>query len=632
MTQIVPSIFDAFNARALDPSDVAKTFVPPDQYSRLIKPRHSILIGPRGSGKTTLLKMLQQPALECWKHPLAESCREAIDFTGVFIATDINWSEQIRSLGHGKLDDETHRLFAVATFTTHVLRAVVTAMIYRRNASLAPFPHRRVDLPIEREEQIADTVCRSWHIADTIPSLLAIKQALTQRVLYIREIVSREVTRGVEGRAERLAQEHFLHLHFLQAAAVAIELFDDIIGQGGKRWALMFDELELAPEWIQSVLSASLRSTDDRFLFKLALNAYSPNNYVMKGDLSPLPRQDFDPISLWYAEKRDAYGFCDKLWEEMLRSKRIEFTPAKKALGTSYFETPREDYADHGTAYHPGSKIAKRFQKLAKQDATFAEYLRGRNLDVRFLHQLSGDERAAELRKIAPVVAVREYYRRRDLDAAQMPAKAGKRSRKSALLYAGADSLFAISEGNPRWFIGIVDRLLDRWDYRINRIDPVLQAREVTSAGEQFAAMLRTIPVPRTSGLRTPQGVLSLVKLIAKYFHNQVVDVPFRAEPPGSFIVDADSAIVSEEMLDSIGKAVNAGAFVYVHEDEGQLLLTSVRGKRFRISYLVAPVYEFPIRLGKEVLLSRVLRSRPSNDLPEQEMLPLQPEGPTHDV
>ena len=59
-----PSIFESFNARALEPADVARTFIPPDHYSDVLKRAHTLVVGPRGSGKTTILKMLQAPALE----------------------------------------------------------------------------------------------------------------------------------------------------------------------------------------------------------------------------------------------------------------------------------------------------------------------------------------------------------------------------------------------------------------------------------------------------------------------------------------------------------------------------------------------------------------------------------------
>jgi len=48
---------------------VAESFVPPRVFETLIRPEHSVLIGPRGSGKTTLLKMLQPQALDHWDHP-----------------------------------------------------------------------------------------------------------------------------------------------------------------------------------------------------------------------------------------------------------------------------------------------------------------------------------------------------------------------------------------------------------------------------------------------------------------------------------------------------------------------------------------------------------------------------------
>src|SRR4051812_44087591 len=89
-----PSIFESFNARPLDPAQVANTFVPSTPFEDLLKRRHTLIVGPRGSGKTTLLKMLQLDALRAWKHIEADRYRGLIDFTGVFIPTDISWSVQ----------------------------------------------------------------------------------------------------------------------------------------------------------------------------------------------------------------------------------------------------------------------------------------------------------------------------------------------------------------------------------------------------------------------------------------------------------------------------------------------------------------------------------------------------------
>src|ERR1700720_26306 len=92
---------DSINARALSPVQVAQTFVPSSHFTALCRRRHTIILGPRGSGKTTLLKMLQPQALANWKHEDAAKMKNQIDFTGIFVATDIGWSAQLSSLGQG---------------------------------------------------------------------------------------------------------------------------------------------------------------------------------------------------------------------------------------------------------------------------------------------------------------------------------------------------------------------------------------------------------------------------------------------------------------------------------------------------------------------------------------------------
>jgi hypothetical protein len=178
MNQPAPTIFESFNARALNPSQVARTFVPSKQYQMLAKRRHTMVIGPRGSGKTTLLKMLQQPALEAWPHRLADDYRQTIDFTGVFIPTDLSWGQQIEALGEGKLDSDTHRLLSKAVFTTHVLRALTVAMLNRITNSIRQgiVPFRRVKAE-KRRRPSSQNKSRGLHLGSLFQSLLGIKYA-----------------------------------------------------------------------------------------------------------------------------------------------------------------------------------------------------------------------------------------------------------------------------------------------------------------------------------------------------------------------------------------------------------------------------------------------------------------------
>lgn len=597
-----PTIFESFNARALKPSEVATSFVPSPQYDRLIKRCHTIVIGPRGSGKTTLLKMLQPAALEAWKHSAANRYREQIDYTGVFIATDISWGGQIQALGDGKLDQESHKKLSIAAFTTHVLRSIVIAMLNRitPRTDTEAIPFRNVKLTDRQESDLVVVLTEAWRVKQAVPSLLSLKQSLSLRLSRIREIASREVMLGPEERTQRLSEIDFLHLHFVEAASVGTDFFNDIVNDADGKWALLFDELELAPEWVQAELVRSLRSTDSKFLYKLAMSPLSHTGHLMETVLSPAPDQDFEQIQLWHVEKYQSFNFCKDLWEAMLKARGIETRTPKSVLGTSNFEPLVGEGKER--AYAQDSRSSKRFMSLATTDVSFRSFLESKSIDPGRLNLLPSNQMDSVVRKIAPLVTIREYYRAHDRHGQR---KLATRTRKSAALYAGADSLFAVSEGNPRWFIAIVGRLLDRYHDSKKMIPEGVQADEMTKAAQRFSAMLRTIPAPPTVRQGGKVGVHSLIRTIAKYFHRVAVVDDFVAEPPNTFTVDSH---VSKDIEAMLGQALNAGALVYVPDNNGQLLLTSLKGKRFRISYLLAPLYGLPLRLGVEVSLTRILK------------------------
>lgn len=273
-------------------------------------------------------------------------------------------------------------------------------------------------------------------------------------------------------------------------------------------------------------------------------------------------------------------------------------------LGPSEFETSRDEWVHSGTAYKPGSRLERRFLKLAKKDRSFRAYLAQRHIDPTKLNLLRGDERAAEIRKITSLVAIRNTFRGADEENSEK-SKPQKRSRKNPDLYRGATSLFAMVEGNPRWFIGIIGGLLQTYSREEGLISPALQSDEVTKATNRFRALLKTIPCPATRRNERPRGVLSVLDPVGKFLFRAVVTEDFNPDPPGTFTVDAQT---DSSLLLSLGRALNAGAIVYVPDEDSQLVLGSLRGKRFRLCYLLAPHYGIPIRLGRAVSLSAIIK------------------------
>jgi hypothetical protein len=371
---------------------------------------------------------------------------------------------------------------------------------------------------------------------------------------------------------------------------------------------LLFDELELAPQSVKRELFQSIRSRDDRLIFKLALSPYDGDIHLGASPEDPQAGQDYDEIALWFAEKRNSIQFCESLWESLLADRRLPYVPPAKRLGHGLFETEISDWSGSrtGTAYAPGLKRSRQFAELARLDASFADYLTKRRIDPLELHLMASEVRAAEVRKVAPIVEARLFFiRERTSETTDKSNETERRSRKRATLYAGWESLCAVTEGNPRLFIGTVRSILARAHKTSGRIPRAIQADAIERAANRFRAMLRTVPVSDTVAQTKNRGLLTLINAVGGYFRKHQIDGPFSPEPPGSFTVDST---YQEEMLRAIGQALNTGALIYVEQSDDENVLSSLRGKRFRLSYLLATHYGLMPRLSRSVALSRVLK------------------------
>lgn len=611
------SAFESFNARNLSPRQVAQTFIPPAHFDDLILRRHSLVIGPRGSGKTTLLKMLQLPALAAWKHPAADRYRSRVDFTGVFVPTDVSWGAQIEALGHRDLPRQLATALGSAAFTTHVLIALVDAMRDCSSVEVGETPSlagQFVQLSRAKEASLVACVATSWRLKPAINNLQGLKLSLRTRLIEIAEIARRETGEG-DRALERLRLHEYLHLGFLESTSAAIDVFNDIISQPERRWGLLFDELEIAPKDIRQILLKSLRSSDQRLIFKLSISPYHEDVHLLQEPTSAMPGHDYQAIELWYPRKEEGYEFSEDLLHSMIREYDCQDATPEEIFGPSEFDPSERERQSSQSSYAPGGKAYERFKRLAQRDTTFMDYLTSNRINLDAMDKLSETRRAGIIRKVASIVAVREAYRfSASSDKSDNSAKTssadtrGERSRKNPLLYAGAKSLFAIVEGNPRWFIGLVGPMLRSYAEKRQRVPAPEQAESITSASNRFRALLRTIPYTAPGGqyrtrAHASRGLLGLLDEIGAQFHRNVVTADFSAEPALSFIVDSSSP---DDLLHALGRALNAGAIILA-PDGGETLLSSLRGKRFRLSYMLAPAYGIPLTLGRPVALSQIL-------------------------
>lgn len=443
MRVTIPSPFESFNARALGPELVARSFIPPSQFNQIVLRAHNLIIGPRGSGKTTLLKMLQPQALEAWTRSDAEGYRSRVDFTAVFVATDIMWSRQLDALSSAGFEQAHAELLGVAAFATHVFKSLVDVLAYRCGDSGAVHRFRQLEISDDSESVLASELADALGLVIRVPSLMGVRSALGARLASVMSVASTELLLGPEGRAERLAKMPELHLGFLAGVSQCLDRIEMVLPQTkGERWALLFDELELAPSSLQGTLMSSLRSVDERLLFKLSVSPYNEDLALLKSALSATPGHDYEEVVLTYSLKEDAFDFCERLFVALVDDRFRSTASATGVLGPSAFETPATEWHEHGTAYSVDSRLGKLLAELADADSSFRKYLGQNNIDLTRLGQLDSDSRAAEVRKVAPLVPIRLAYR--SSDDQRNRTKRRLRTRKSPNIYAGASSFFAM--------------------------------------------------------------------------------------------------------------------------------------------------------------------------------------------
>jgi hypothetical protein len=582
------SIYSAFNARWLTPEDIARAFVPTPHFKSLVKVQHSLLMGPRGCGKTTLLKMLTRPAQAIWlqeRVPLSPKLTDypSPDFEAIYVPSDIRWSLE---LGAIRLELKDH-----PTIAEIVQRASVGISAFVEATRVF---QRILEDTARSSEKLLKGMIAHLELGPTVPAFAEVRMKLLSWAEEIHRLfVLRDLDRLL-ARVELLPPS--LTGHATNALARACALFEEYATDvAPKKWALCFDELEIAPRWLQVELLNALRSVDQHFLLKLTWSPILPSDLIRHQE----QQHDYSVIRMWHSRATEARPFAQEYSTNLLRDRlqNEEITPSD-VFGASPFAQDDLTEGVNGDSYGEGTNIWRSMVSLAGKDRSFYEFLVESELDPLNPTTSASKIRDEVLRKIKPIVLIRDAYLR------EGPIAPYRRSRKLSDLYYGEDAIYAMSEGNPRMLAGLLNELVDAETRPGNdepRIRPEIQARILSSASQRMLTGIRTYPVG--SELRAA-SLSKLVHTLGRYLHTELVGSAFNADPVGSFLVDEQ---VPPELLETISVGLLIGAFVYVGSTESDVPV-SVLGSRIRLSHMLAPAYKVLFRNFRQMRLSTALR------------------------
>jgi hypothetical protein len=577
----------------LPPAAVGRTFVAPAQYEELCEIQHTLLIGPRGSGKTTLLKMLTPDAIAAWQEKQGREY-SPLPYMAVYIPADILWSQQIESMTRAGAGLDEAFLLSRAAVGTNVFYAIANAMeIQLKRAGNAKL-----------EEELSLEIAREWHLDEVFPRFQGIRRALRTRLSQLSVVTSK--ASAAHGPTVPESIPDFAHIDFLIAAGNACDVFADLTGlPEARRWALCFDELEICPPWLYTRLLSLLRSTDQRFLFKLSaspLQAPAPNELAAA---EPQEGEDFRIVKLWYSGATEARDFCRRLAAFRIAELVGSDLDPERVFGRSAFGSEDAERTGGDRTYRHGSRFWAELKKAYQTDPSLRKLLRQHGVDLREDSNPSAALRDSLLRKLKPILLIRNEYRR----ASESGREGGiLRSRKRTSLYTGADAIYAVSDGNPRRLVGMLQELVPHI-VPGHRVSLAVQAAAVRRLASRFNALMRVLPGSAIDFANRQLGVGDLLDAIGNYFFERLVRGPFPLDPPGSITVDRRANAAVLRLLEV---AVLQGALVHVESNEDHLP-TGIRGKRFRLSFSLAPHYRLPLRVYDSVELSACLEAPTSH-------------------
>lgn len=564
---MITNSMDSLNAKRMTANQVAESFVVPPGFERLASQDHVYVIGPRGSGKTTMLRMLTSESLVAWHGADAIETRARVDYSAVFVPADELWASQSSIVD------------VRAAFATQVAIALVEVMSHRvRKGGSAHLPVR---MDRQAEIELVAHLARLWGLSDVTAGLSGLLSAL--------ELFLADLPRRTAGNHPFSGDDAF------RVLVPAITAFNRAAGQVGHRWALLLDEMELAPTEVHRMVTAFVRGGSPLLILKISMSPFDRFMEHYGADAMPAPGNDFQTIYLSGHSPRELRSLTGGLWIEALKARGLPIAELNRVL-SSDASSRRQPNSGAGSDIDLLSSMAER-------DVDFRRWLARRRINLAELSEMTYYERSATIRKVQPLLVYRD---------ALLNFRQGKpvmRSRKKSYEpFVGANAVATILEGNPRWIKSAFAYMLEYYDTRTRSVSEGFQLDAMTSVANRFEALLRVLPLRGESIAAAPP--LQLVDGVARYLRARNLG-PFSADVPTSFIVDKG---VSPEVEKGLLLALYAGAIVHLRDRTSPAVLSSFRNQRFRLTHLlsVRDGKELPLRLGKDVNLTTALAARSS--------------------
>lgn len=551
-----------FNSRYMSYKQVSEQFIETHNFKKLTKSCHSILMGARGSGKTTMLKMLQPEAINLYKskHPNFD-----VQFYGVYIPSDRQWSFVLEQLNDANIP-----------FLSKISRALVNL-----NVLLAFLETLNVVIKDNKVEESCNyQFCKSlilyWKLHEKTPPLLDFIR------LELRSIAV-ELQNAVTESNFDYKIPYICTSNFVDCISQAIDIVDIHYAKYNLKphWALCFDEMEIAPQWLKDeIIKLDLRSRNQRLLLKLTT---TPDWEIPQRSFRDATAgNDVEIIKCWNTDLenwKDWQCFCDCVISTQIlekynidRGKLDELITTKNPDRTFYLENlPKVDpgFADF---YQRDYAIDNRNKAAISRASVRSKYYNSLVLAMRYFHF------CRENKKVV-----------------------GKNN-----AYLGDWLLYNMPDGNPRALLNILNEIPASMEVnsKLKMNIPSL-GRFVREFSEK--AIEERFSYCAMKELRIGEDLFTYRNILDKigwFFHNELLGDEYCPMPRTMFAIDDH-----EYLRDFIHDGLESGAIIKV--EDKTLYSGKFRYGVYRLSYILYPFYGYVSSGTKDVtMMDEILNSK----------------------
>lgn len=543
-----------FNSRYLSCKQISELFIPTQNFYKVARPCHSVLLGARGSGKTTLLKMLKPEAIKEFN---ANGANLIIPFYGVYIPSDRQWSFILE-----QLDVQNN------SFYNNVSQALVNLNV------LLAFLETLSYVLKEKETSIAETYnfCKILISflkldADTPPILDIIRVSLRRYVLELQNAVQEQ---NIAYEFPFVCKSKFMDIISPILDMVEIHFADKGLTNS---WALCFDEMEIAPDWLQKeIINVHLRSRDQRILFKITS---TPDWSISQKSLKDASvGNDIEIIKCWiteYANIGEWKEFCDTVIDNLILNK-YNLTH-KDLIGLIDTKLGDREYY---------------LRELPKVDSGFEEFFK-RDYDIDNKNKIVISRSSQRAKFYYWLILAKRYSHFCEL--AGKPCEYNK-------FYLGNWLLYNMSDGNPRSLFNllndIVSYMMVNGELKMNlpALVKLVNNYSESALNERFAycAMPPIQVRNRTLSFR------DILILIGEFFRKELLGEIYNPFPRTMFAIDEEN-----QYRGFIHAGLEAGAIVRV--DDKKQYSGRYNDGVYRLSYLLYPYFGYISTPTKDVVL-----------------------------